>query len=222
MPLAEAVPHRRPVRKESRIPTDVTFPWASPISGKVLVESSSRVVVAPPNQGGAEMFTLLRARLLVMLLALSPATAFGQAYMVPPTTQYGTPMTVESAKRAAAAALGEARKNGWFMAVAVVDPAGDLVYFEKMDNVQNASPTVAIEKATSAAIYKRPTKVFLDALAVGGQGWRTLALNGAIPVGGGIPLVVDGKIIGAIGLSGGAGDQDSRCAEARAAALVTR
>lgn len=91
-----------------------------------------------------------------------------------------------------------------------------------MDNVQNASPTVAIEKATSAAIYKRSTKGFLDALAAGGQGWRMLALSGAIPVEGGIPLVIDGKIVGAIGLSGGAGDQDNRCAEAGAAALGTR
>jgi glc operon protein GlcG len=159
---------------------------------------------------------------LVMLLTLCPVVAFGQAYMVPPSTPYGMPITLESAKKAAAGALAEARKNGWLMAAAVVDTSGNLVYFEKMDNVQNASSTVAIEKATSSAVYKRPTKVFLDALAAGGQGWRTLALSGAIPVEGGIPLAVDGKIVGAIGLSGGAGDQDSKCAEAGAAALASR
>ena len=160
----------------------------------------------------------------LVLFACVPVTAGGQggAYMVPPTTPYGPPVTVEIAKKAAAGALAEARKNGWLMAVAVVDPAGTLVYFEKMDNVQNASPTIAIEKATSAAIYKRSTKVFLDALAAGGQGWRTLALSGAVPVEGGLPLVVDGKIVGAIGLSGGAGDQDNKCAEAGVAALGTK
>ena len=141
---------------------------------------------------------------------------------VPPTTPYGPPVTVDLAKKAAAGAIAEARKNGWLMAVAVVDPAGTLVFLEKMDNVQNASPVIAIEKATSAAIYKRSTKVSLDTLAAGGQGWRTLALTGAVPVEGGLPLVVEGKIVGAIGLSGGAGNQDNRCAEAGVAALAAR
>ena len=168
--------------------------------------------------------TIVGAFLTALLLMSVPSNATGQsgAYMVVPSTPYGPPITVELAKKAAAGAIAEARKNGWFMAVAVVDPAGTLVYFEKMDNVQNASPTIAVEKATSAAIYKRSTKVFLDALAAGGQGWRTLALTGAVPVEGGLPLVVDGKIVGAIGLSGGAGDQDNKCAEAGVAALGTK
>jgi uncharacterized protein GlcG (DUF336 family) len=169
------------------------------------------------------MFRSASALMMLILLAV-PATAGAQAgaYMVPPTTPYGPPVTVDVAKKAAAGAIAEARKNGWLMAVAVVDPAGTLVYFEKMDHVQNASPVIAIEKATSAAIYKRSTKVFLDTLAAGGQGWRTLALTGAVPVEGGLPLVVEGKIVGAIGLSGGAGDQDNRCAEAGVAALAAR
>jgi uncharacterized protein GlcG (DUF336 family) len=157
--------------------------------------------------------------LTVALMLLHPLVAIGQVPLIPPSTPYGLPISVENAKKAATGALAVARRNGWFMAVAVVDPAGNLVYFERMDNVQNASPVVAVEKANSAAIYKRPTKAFLDALAAGGVGWRTLSLRGAVPVDGGIPLIVDGKIIGAIGVSGGAGDQDGMCAEAGVAAL---
>jgi uncharacterized protein GlcG (DUF336 family) len=123
------------------------------------------------------------------------------------------------AKRVAAAALVEARKNAWFMAVAVVDPHGDLVYYEKMDNTQLGSAKVSVEKARSAALYKRPTKAFQDALAGGGAGLRVLGLEGAVPVEGGLPLIVDGKIIGAIGLSGDLSEHDAQCAKAGAEAV---
>ncbi len=132
---------------------------------------------------------------------------------------YGGPIAVEDARRAAAAALAEARKNGWLMAVAVVDPAGDLVYFERMDQVQSGSTKVCVGKARSAALFKRPTKAFQDALAGGGAGLRVMALEGAVPVEGGIPLVIEGKIVGAIGLSGDASENDGRCARAGAEAL---
>ena len=132
---------------------------------------------------------------------------------------YGTSLNVEAAKKAAAPAVAEARKNGWNMAVAIVDISGDLVYFERMDDTQVGSVDVAISKARSAARFKRPTKAFQDALAAGGEGLRILALNGAIPVDGGLPLVVGGKIVGAIGLSGGTSAQDGQCAAAGAAAL---
>ena len=108
------------------------------------------------------------------------------------TMAYGTSINVETAKKVAAPALAEARKNQWAMAVAIVDTAGDLVYFEKMDDTQVGSVDVAIAKARSAARFKRPTKAFQDALAAGGEGLRILALNGAIPVDGGVPLVVGG------------------------------
>jgi glc operon protein GlcG len=121
---------------------------------------------------------------------------------------------VETAKKAAAAALAEARKNNWYMAVAVVDPAGDLVYYEKMDNTQLGSAKVSVNKARSAALYKRPTKAFQDAVAGGGAGLRVLGLEGAVPVEGGVPLIVDGKIIGAIGLSGDLSEHDAQCARA--------
>ena len=132
---------------------------------------------------------------------------------------YGPSITAEQAKTVAAAAVAEARKNQWTMAVAIVDPAGDLVYFEKMDNTQVGSVDVAISKARSSARFKRPTKAFQDALAAGGEGWRIMTLEGAIAVEGGIPLVAGGKIVGAVGASGGTSQQDGLTAAAGAAAL---
>ena len=133
--------------------------------------------------------------------------------------QYGGPLALTAAKKLAAPALAEAAANNWAMAVAVVDSAGDLVYFEKMDATQAGSVTIAIDKARSAARFKRPTKAFQDTLAAGGEGWRVLGLNGAVPVEGGVPVVIDGKIVGAIGVSGGTSAQDGQCARAGAAAV---
>ncbi len=129
---------------------------------------------------------------------------------------YGLPITLDNAKTAAALALAEARKNNWMMAVAVVDPAGNLVYFEKMDGTQTGSVAIAIAKARSAALFKRSTKTFQDTLASGGEGLRVLKLENAVPVEGGLPLVMDGKVVGAIGLSGGTSAQDGQCAQAGA------
>jgi len=130
------------------------------------------------------------------------------------TQTYGSAIRLATAKRAAAAAIAEAERNGWMMAVAVVDPAGDLVYFEKMDETQTGSVTVSQSKARSAARFKRPTKAFQDALTATPNGLRILAIEGAVPVEGGLPIVVDGKIVGAIGLSGGTSPQDGQCAKA--------
>ena len=135
------------------------------------------------------------------------------------TMSYGPSITAEAAKKIAVPALAEARKNSWTMAIAIVDTAGDLVYFEKMDDTQVGSTEVAVAKARSAARFKRPTKAFQDALAAGGEGLRILALQGAVPVEGGIPLVVGGKIVGAIGASGGTSQQDGVVAQAGASAL---
>jgi glc operon protein GlcG len=132
---------------------------------------------------------------------------------------YGLSVTAEQAKSAAAAAIAEAKKNQWTMAVAIVDPAGDLVYFEKMDNTQVGSVDVAQAKARSAARFKRPTKAFQDALAAGGEGWRILSLGGAIAVEGGLPLMAGGRIIGAIGASGGTSQQDGVTAAAGVSAV---
>ena len=131
---------------------------------------------------------------------------------------YGPNVGVEVARKAATAAIAEAKKNNWMMAVAVVDTAGSLVYFERMDDTQTGSIRVAQEKARSAAQFKRPTKAFEDALVGGRQ--AVLALPGAIPIEGGIPLFSDDKIIGAIGVSGGNSPQDSQCAKAGADTLA--
>ena len=132
---------------------------------------------------------------------------------------YGPPVSVDNAKKAAATALAEARKNNWIMAVAVVDPSGTLVYYEKMDNTQTGSAQLAIEKARTAAMFKRPSKAFQDVLTSGGVGLRILGLRDATPIEGGIPLVMDGKIVGAIGLSGDSADHDGICAQAGADTL---
>jgi uncharacterized protein GlcG (DUF336 family) len=126
------------------------------------------------------------------------------------------PIVLDAAKKAAAAAAAEARKNSWNMAIAIVDPGGHLVYFEKMDNTQTGSVDVAIEKARSAALFRRPTKVFQDGVAAGGEGLRLLRLEGSVPIDGGVPIVVGGRILGGIGVSGGSGEQDGQVARAGA------
>jgi glc operon protein GlcG len=155
------------------------------------------------------------ARPLFSLLMLAIAASFAHAQTAP-APAYGMPLGVEAAKKVAAAAVAEARKNNFMMAISVVDTAGNLVYFEKMDGTQTGSVNVSIEKARSAALFKRPTKVFQDAVAQGGVGLRMLGLPGAVPVEGGIPLMEGGKIVGAIGASGGTSEQDGQCAQAGA------
>jgi len=157
--------------------------------------------------------TFLKA-LLSMLFVLCASSALAQM-----PNPYGAPISLETAKKAAAAAAAEARKNNWNMSIAVTDAGGELVYFEKMDANQTGSVKVAIGKARSAAMFKRPTKVWQDIVAGGGAGMRILGLEGAVPIDGGLPIVIDGKIVGAIGVSGAAGDQDAQCAKAGVDAL---
>jgi glc operon protein GlcG len=152
--------------------------------------------------------------LVALLLALCPTLAVAQMAI-----PYGMSISLDSAKKVAAPALAEARKNNWTMAVAIVDTAGNLVYFEKMDGTQVASANVAVEKARTAALFKRPSKAFQDQVVAGGDGLRILGLPGVTPVEGGIPLVAAGKIVGAIGVSGGMSPQDSQCAAAGAALM---
>jgi len=149
------------------------------------------------------------------MFALTAASVTAQVMPNP----YGPPISLDTAKKVAAPALAEATKNNWTMAVAIVDPAGILVYYEKLDNTQLGSAEVAVEKARSATLFKRPTKAWQDTLAAGGAGLRVLQINGVVAVEGGVPLVIDGKIVGAIGVSGGTSDQDGQCAKAGADAL---
>jgi glc operon protein GlcG len=152
-------------------------------------------------------------KMLVVLLVVCGALGSAVAQMPNP---YGPAISLENAKKAAAPALAEAAKNNWRVAVAIVDPSGNLVYYEKMDNTQLGSAEVAIDKARTAALFKRPTKAFQDVLAGGGDGLRVLTLKGVVAVEGGIPLVMDGKIVGAIGVSGATSAQDAQCAKAGA------
>lgn len=135
---------------------------------------------------------------------------------------YGPNVTREQAHKAMHGAMEEAKKQGFTMAVAVVDNAGQLVMFEKMDGTQTGSIAVSQDKAASAALYKRPTKAFQDLVAGGGAGLRVITLRGAVAVEGGLPLMLDGKIIGAIGVSGGSSDQDGVVAKAGADALAAK
>ena len=137
----------------------------------------------------------------------------------PKLPPYGRPITLAEAKQAAAAALAPAKSNGWAVVAAIVDPGGHLVYLEKLDETQVGSVVVAEQKARSSAIFKRPTKMLQDVLARGGDGLRVLRLQGAIPVEGGVPLLVGGALVGALGISGGSSAEDEVCAEAGAAAL---
>ena len=163
---------------------------------------------------------LTQTFLFLVVFVLVASTAWAQkSFAPPPQIPYGLSINLESAKKAAAAAVAEARKNNWAMAVAIVDAGGYLVYFEKMDGTQTGSVDVSIEKARSAALFRRPTKVFQDGVAAGGEGLRLLRLSGAVPIDGGAPIIVDGKLIGGIGISGGAGEQDGQVAKVGAESL---
>jgi uncharacterized protein GlcG (DUF336 family) len=162
----------------------------------------------------------LRKFAAVLAIAVPGALAVPAALAQVP--QYGANVTLEQARKAIAAGQAEARKNSWPVAIAIVDNAGQLVAFEKMDNTQTASVEVAQDKAVSAAIYRRSTKVVQDGLAAGGAGLRLLGLRGMSPVEGGLPLIVDGKIIGGIGVSGVNSDQDGVVAKAGGDAVAAK
>ena len=153
------------------------------------------------------------ARLWVLLSGLAVAAAV----LAQPLPSYGTAVNLETAKKIAAAAVVEAKKNSWPMAIAIVDNHGTLIYYEMADDTQIASAHVAIEKAVSAATFRRPTKAFEDAVAGGRV--AIVALPGAVPIEGGLPIVVGGKIIGAIGVSGATSPQDGLVARAGLDAL---
>ena len=151
---------------------------------------------------------VLGAAVLGALAFASPAAA-----QVP---EYGPNVTLEQARRITAAAEAEARRNRWPVAIAVVDTAGNLVSFQRLDNTQTASLKLAVDKAVSAATYRRPTRAFQEALGQGGERLSVLMLPGASASDGGIPLFVDGKVVGAIGVSGVTSAQDGQVAKAGA------
>ena len=151
----------------------------------------------------------------VLAAALFAVASFATQAQTPPP--YGAPISIDIAKKAAAGAVAEARKNNWGMVIAITDGGGHLVYLERMDGTQYASVDIAVRKAQSAASYRRPSKVFEDAVAAGRN--AVLGLTGAMPIEGGVPIVIGGSIVGAIGASGGTAPQDGVAAAAGLNAL---
>lgn len=130
---------------------------------------------------------------------------------------YGPSLNTATAKKIAAATIAECQKNNWNIAVAVVDTAGGLVYFERMEDTQTASLDIAIMKAKAAATYRRPTRVWADVISKSGP--AVMTLPGVVASPGGVPAFVGGKVTGAVGVSGVTGDQDEQCAKAGLAAM---
>lgn len=156
------------------------------------------------------MFTrLLGTTAVLYAVLLASATAFaGEA----PRPSYGPAVNLETAKKIGAAALAECRKNNWNVAVAVVDNHGMLIYYERMDDTQTSSAVIAVEKARTAAIFRRPSKAFEDGIAGGRV--AILGLPGATPIDGGLPIMVGGKVTGGVGVSGVQSHEDAQCARA--------
>jgi glc operon protein GlcG len=128
---------------------------------------------------------------------------------MPGTTKY---ITLDDAKKAVAAAEAEAQKNNWNVAIAILDAGGHLILFQRMDDTQIGSVNIAVEKARTAAHFKRPTKAMEDIVAGGRIAF--LAVEGITPLQGGLPVVVDGKVIGSVGVSGVQSSQDEQVAQA--------
>ena len=161
---------------------------------------------------------MTRQRLLSLAigtaLVLTAATAGAQG---PPA--YGPGITLEQAKKVMAGAEAEARKNNWPVVITILDSGGNLVMTHRLDGTQFGSIEVAREKAYSAVAFRRPTKAFEDGLAQGGANLRLLRLTGAIPLDGGWPIMIDGKVAGGIGVSGVTGAQDAQIGRAGVDAL---
>jgi glc operon protein GlcG len=153
--------------------------------------------------------TLFARIAATVALTLVAATAIAQAPQRPP---YGTAINLETAKKVAMGAAAEATKNKWNVAIAIVDNHGFLVYYEMFDDTQTASAHISVEKARTSAMWRRPSKEFEDNIA-GGRA-AILGLPDTTPIEGGLPIVVSGKLIGAIGVSGMTSAQDAQIAKA--------
>ena len=170
----------------------------------------------------------MRAKTLACLSALSlaapavaqPRSATPPAAQAQPQPAYGEPVTLAHARRIADSAEAAARERGFSMAFAIVDPAGGLVLFHKMDGTQNGSIEVAVAKARTSALFRRPTRIFSDSVAAGRT--AVLSLPGVVAIEGGVPIIVAGRVVGAIGVSGGTSEQDGEIAAAALAVLQRR
>jgi glc operon protein GlcG len=163
---------------------------------------------------------VLAAASACAVLLVQAANAQQPTNTSPPLPDYGPPITLEQAAKAANAALAESKKLNVQEGIAIVDPAGRLVYFLKMDNARSIAVELAQHKARTAAMFKVPSKAYEDRVGSGGPGIAALSLDGVIAAAGGLPILVDGKIIGAIGVGGGPnGGIDSVAAQAGVDAL---
>jgi uncharacterized protein GlcG (DUF336 family) len=149
-------------------------------------------------------------------LALLAISSAGAQTAPPP---YGPPIGIENARKIMSAAEAEAAKNNWAVVIAIIDSGGHIVMLHRRDDVQLSSIEIAQGKANTALKFKRPSKVLDDAIAGGGGGLRFLALKDIVPLEGGLPIVSDGKIVGAIGVSGVLSSQDSQIARTGLEAL---
>ena len=158
----------------------------------------------------------LRFAVSCFVIVACPIVARGQAPApaAPPIIPYGAPISLAAATKILDAAQAEAERQGWPVAIAVVDNAGFLTAFRRLDDTQFGSVEVAVQKAKTSALFRRPTKALEDVIAQGGAGLRVLKLPGATPIEGGLPIVVEGKIVGAIGVSGVQSTQDAEVAAA--------
>ena len=161
------------------------------------------------------MFTLKNIAVAAAVAAVTCIPAAAQQATPP----YGAPISLEQARKVIAAAEAEAQKNNFFVVITVVDTGGYVVATVRLDNTQLGSIPVAEGKARTAVLYRRSSKAFEDALAGGGIGLRILGLQNAVPYEGGVPIMVDGKVIGAIGVSGMLPTQDGQVANAGASGL---
>jgi glc operon protein GlcG len=156
--------------------------------------------------------TKLAAIALVLSLALLTSVSAGAQTPAPPPA-YGMPIGLEQAKKIMAGAETEAKKNNWPVVIVILDSGGQLVMLQRLDNAQWGSVDIAKEKARSAVALRRPTKVFQDLIAQGGANLRLLNIGYSV-LEGGIPIVLDGKIVGAVGVSGVTSQQDAQIAQA--------
>jgi glc operon protein GlcG len=159
------------------------------------------------------MLKTLTGACILAVLAAAPA----RAQTTPPP--YGPPIGIEGARAVMAAAEAEAAKNNWAVVISIIDSGGNIVMLHRHNDVQLSSIEISQGKARTALMFKRPSKVLDDAISGGGAGLRFLALKDIVPLEGGLPIVADGKIIGAIGVSGVLSAQDSQVARAGADGL---
>jgi glc operon protein GlcG len=150
----------------------------------------------------------------VAIILVTALTAVAQQ----PPAPYGAPMSLDAAKKAMAASEAEAKKNNWPVAIAILDTTGSLVMLQKLDNTQTGSVEIAIGKARTALDFRRPSKALQDVVAGGGAGLRLLSVRNMLALEGGVPVIVDGKVVGAVGVSGVTSEQDAQVAMAGAAA----